>query len=108
MAVFNMLPALPLDGGRVLQAILWWRNGDPQRATISAATVGRYLGWGLVAFGLWQFLGGAGGLWTVLIGWFIVTAARAEAARARFELQRRDWPRPSWSADPVPPASSRV
>lgn len=99
MAVFNMLPALPLDGGRALQAALWKRNGDPHRATIGAATLGRYLGWGLVAFGLWQFLGGSGGLWTALIGWFIVTSARAEAARARFELSRRDWPRPSWPVD---------
>jgi Zn-dependent protease len=96
MAVFNLLPALPLDGGRALQAFLWKRTGDTHRATIKAANVGRYLGWALVAFGLWQFLGGSGGLWTALIGWFIVTSARAEAIRARFELGRRDWGPPMW------------
>ena len=108
LAAFNMLPALPLDGGRVLQAALWRRSGDRQRATISAATVGRYLGWAMVAFGFWQFTAGGAGLWTALIGWFIASAARAEGARARFELRRRDWPRPEWPAEPFPPASSPV
>ena len=96
MAVFNLVPALPLDGGRALQALLWKRTGDPYRATIKAATVGRYLGWTMVAFGIWQFLGGSGGLWTVIIGWFIVTSARAEAIRAQFELRRRGGAPPMW------------
>ncbi len=96
MAVFNMLPALPLDGGRVLQAALWRRSGDRERATISAAEVGRVLGWGLVAFGLWQFLAGAGGLWTMVIGWFVVSSAKAEAIRARFLIKARSWPAPLW------------
>ena len=88
MAVFNMIPALPLDGGRALQALLWHRNGDRHRATIRAARLGRYAGWGLVAFGLWQFLSGGAGLWTALIGWFIVTSAKAEGFRARMQLER--------------------
>ena len=58
LAVFNMLPALPLDGGRVLQAALWKRSGNRHQATISAAGVGRFLGWGLVLFGLWTLLQG--------------------------------------------------
>ena len=88
LAVFNMLPALPLDGGRVLQAALWQRSGDQHQATISAATVGRYLGWGLVFLGAWQFTQGGAGLWTAIIGLFVVGTARAEEFRARF-LQRR-------------------
>ncbi len=96
MAVFNMLPAFPLDGGRVLQAWMWHRKGDRERATISAATVGRYLGWAMIAFGLWSLLTGGGGLWTALIGWFIVAGAGAEARRARFEIQRRQWAPPAW------------
>ncbi|MEM7338250.1 MAG: site-2 protease family protein [Actinomycetota bacterium] len=115
MAVFNMIPALPLDGGRVLQAALWARSGDQHAATISAASIGRLLGWGLVAFGAWQFLAGAtGGLWTALIGWFVITAARAEAGRARFEIARRSWAPPQWpgpwfapqGATPPPPADA--
>ncbi len=88
LAVFNMLPALPLDGGRVLQAGLWRRTGDQHVATIKAATVGRYLGTGLVLLGLWQFSQGAAGLWTAAIGVFVIATARGEEFRARY-LQRR-------------------
>ena len=103
MAVFNMLPALPLDGGRVLQAALWKRNGDSERATISAAQVGRWLGWALVAFGLWQFLNTGSGLWTMLIGWFIVSSAKAESLRARFRQRSRSWDPPQWTSPFGPP-----
>ena len=96
MAVFNMIPALPLDGGRVLQAALWKRRGDREQATISAAGVGRALGWGLVALGAWQFFNGGAGLWTMLIGWFVITSARAEAMRARFQIKSRTWAPPLW------------
>lgn len=96
MAVFNMVPALPLDGGRVLQAVLWKRRGDREAATVSAAGVGRFLGWGLVALGLWQLLTGGSGLWTMVIGWFIVTSARAESLRAQFRIRSRNWAPPRW------------
>ncbi|MEL6983333.1 MAG: site-2 protease family protein [Actinomycetota bacterium] len=96
MAVFNMIPALPLDGGRVLQAALWQRRGDRESATVSAAGVGRFLGWSLVAFGLWQFLNGGAGLWTMVIGWFVVSSARAEELRARFRIRSRTWAPPQW------------
>jgi Zn-dependent protease len=100
LAVFNMLPALPLDGGRVLQAALWKRHGDRHRATISAATVGRYIGWGLVFFGLWQFLQG-GSVWLAFIGMFVIVSARAEAFRARLEQQREaGWGPLGWMARP--------
>ncbi|MEM8924354.1 MAG: site-2 protease family protein [Actinomycetota bacterium] len=107
MAVFNMIPALPLDGGRTLQAALWHRRGDRERATISAANIGRYLGWAMVAFGLWLFLNGGGGLWYALIGWFVASSARAEGARARFELQRRNWAPPAWPQFLVDPGFYR-
>ena len=88
LAVFNMVPALPLDGGRVLQAALWKRGGERFGATMKAATWGRRIGWSIVAFGLWQFFTVGTGLWTALIGWFIATSAKAEGMRARFELWR--------------------
>jgi Zn-dependent protease len=96
MAVFNLVPALPLDGGRALQAALWHRGGDRERATLSAARVGRSLGWTIVALGAWQFLSGGSGLWTMVIGWFIVSTAKAEALRARFQIRARTWPAPMW------------
>lgn len=90
LAVFNMIPALPLDGGRVLQAALWKRNGQRHQATISAAKLGRGLGWAIVAFGLWQFFTIGDGLWTALIGWFVISTAKAEGARARWALRREE------------------
>jgi len=82
LAVFNLAPAFPLDGGRVLRALLWRRHGDQARATASAARAGEMFGYLLIGFGLLEFLAGAGlaGLWLVFLGWFLLIAARAEAA----------------------------
>ena len=85
LAVFNVLPAAPLDGGRLLRAALWKWRGDRTWAAISAARAGRVLGLLLIFFGLWQFLAGAaiGALWLALIGWFLIGAAAAEERQAR-------------------------
>jgi Zn-dependent protease len=84
LAVFNLLPGLPLDGGRILQAALWRRHGDPDRATITAAGAGRFVGTALIGVGVFQFVnGGFGGLWTVLIGWMLSGAATVEGQSAR-------------------------
>jgi Zn-dependent protease/CBS domain-containing protein len=82
LALFNMIPAFPLDGGRVLRAALWSRQGDRIRATVTAARVGRAFGFILIALGLIEALVGGmlGGLWTVFIGWFLLSAAGAEEA----------------------------
>jgi Zn-dependent protease/CBS domain-containing protein len=81
LGVFNLVPAFPLDGGRVLRAVLWRRHGDKERATTSAARAGEAFGYLLIALGLLEFLAGAnlGGLWLVFLGWFLLAAARAEA-----------------------------
>ncbi|MGD9997357.1 MAG: site-2 protease family protein [Ilumatobacteraceae bacterium] len=79
LALFNMLPGAPLDGGRVLAAVLWYRWGDQQRARRSAAAAGRILGQVLVALGVVEFaFVGVAGLWTALVGWLIVSMARME------------------------------
>lgn len=81
LGVFNLLPAFPLDGGRLLRAFLWWRRGDRVSATQSAARAGQAFGYGLIALGVAEALfGGIGGLWLVLIGWFVIQAAQAEAS----------------------------
>jgi Zn-dependent protease/CBS domain-containing protein len=83
LLAFNMLPALPLDGGRVLRAVLWQRSGDFSRATRAAGVLGRFLGQTLVGGGLLLFVVGApGGLWLAVIGWFVSGAAAAESQLA--------------------------
>lgn len=88
LAVFNVLPGAPLDGGRLLHAFLWKRHGDRLRATQTASRAGQALGWVLVALGFVEFAFGTGlggGLWLALLGWFLITAARAEEERAFVE-----------------------
>lgn len=80
LAIFNLVPAAPLDGGRVLRAALWaWRK-DRVQAALIAARAGRVFGFVLMAIGFLQVVSGAGfsGLWLVLIGMFLVNAAGAE------------------------------
>ncbi|WP_275572125.1 site-2 protease family protein [Mycolicibacterium vanbaalenii] len=90
LAVFNLLPGAPLDGGRILRAYLWHRHGDPVRAAIGAARAGRVVAYLLIGLGLVEFLLGSliGGAWLAFIGWFLLTAARDEnaAVRARASL----------------------
>jgi Zn-dependent protease len=89
---FNLLPAFPLDGGRVARALLWWRRGDISSATETAARIGRGLGYVMIGLGVLGFLtGGFGGLWLALVGLFVVAAARAEeeGLRVRVALSGR-------------------
>jgi Zn-dependent protease/CBS domain-containing protein len=76
--VFNLIPAFPLDGGRILRALLWGLTGNVRRATYWAALAGRLFAGLLIAFGVLQFFWGNwfGGVWTVLIGLFLNSAAR--------------------------------
>jgi len=79
LAVFNMVPGFPLDGGRVLRAIIWWISGNASRATRIAARVGQGIAFLFIIVGLFRFFNGAGfgGLWLAFIGWFLLDAARS-------------------------------
>jgi Zn-dependent protease len=80
LLVFNLLPALPLDGGRVLRSILWYVRGDFARATHLAAGIGRGFGYAFVGLGvaLLVFASPVSGIWLAFIGWFLLQAAGAE------------------------------
>ena len=78
LAVFNMLPGAPLDGGRVLRAIRWSRTGNKYRAMRDAGNAGRVLGWGMVGLGFVMMLNGQFGVFVMITGLFIALNARAE------------------------------
>ena len=80
LALFNLIPGFPLDGGRGLRAIVWRLTGDFHRATRIAASVGRGFAFVFILVGVWQVFGGnfVGGLWIAFIGWFLESAAVAQ------------------------------
>jgi len=91
LALFNLVPGFPLDGGRVLRAALWKAMGERSRATRAAARVGQVVAFALVFVGVYRFFTGAsvGGLWLAFIGWFLLNAAGSSyrEAQALEELQ---------------------
>jgi Zn-dependent protease/predicted transcriptional regulator len=85
LGLFNLVPGFPLDGGRVLRAAIWKVSGSLHRATRWASYSGRAVAWALIAIGALMLFGvrvpffgtGFGGLWLVIIGWFLHSAAEA-------------------------------
>ncbi len=79
LALFNLIPGFPLDGGRVLRALVWRVSGNFVLATRVAGAAGQYVGWLLMLSGVWLLLGQGrpGGLWYVFLGWFLSHLARA-------------------------------
>lgn len=79
LAIFNMIPGFPMDGGRVLRAAIWWITGNRVRATRIATLTGQFIAFGFIFLGFMSFFRGAGfsGLWIAFIGWFLLQAARS-------------------------------
>jgi len=91
LAVFNMIPGFPLDGGRVLRAVVWATTKNADRSTRIAARVGQLVAFLFILDGIWQFFSGAsfGGLWIAFIGWFLMDAAKASYAEVEITAALR-------------------
>ncbi len=88
LGLFNLIPGFPMDGGRILHAILWRVRGDRNAATRNAAAVGRLFGYVLIAGGVYliiQQVSLFGGVWLALIGWFLSNAAESTVAQMSVE-----------------------
>jgi hypothetical protein len=100
LALWNLVPAFPLDGGRLVRAAVWRVTGDVERATRWAAWIGQLIGWMVVLFGVALSLGAhglavTGGMWVAFAGWFLASAAAqayegvvAQAALAGVKVAR--------------------
>ena len=112
LAVFNVIPAAPLDGGRLLRAVVWRLTGDRLKAAVWSARSGQVFGWALVVIGGYLVLARRdySWLWFVLLGWFLIGAATTEGQQA--VLQSRLRAVPVWqimTPNPVTvPASATV
>jgi Zn-dependent protease len=89
LAVFNLIPGFPLDGGRVLQSLIWKATSDRVRATRIAGGVGQGVAYLFIFWGLWQMFTGnfVGGLWIAFIGWFLLSAASGTVRQLALEEQ---------------------
>lgn len=104
LALFNLLPGFPLDGGRVFRAIVWGLTGNFRRATRLASRLGQLVAFGFIFWGIWQVFTGnwADGLWIAFIGWFLYGAAASSgqslvlhdllAGHTAREVMLTDWP----------------
>lgn len=90
--VFNVVPAFPLDGGRIARALIWWRTGDRNRATVATGRSGQAFGMLVGAAGLWSFAGGGSslGLLTMLLGFFLYQAAGAAVVQGALGRRIKD------------------
>jgi len=89
LALFNLIPGLPLDGGNILKALVWKVTGNPYKGVVFASRAGQFIGWIAIASGLIPFLvfGSFANFWYALIGWFLLQNAGRAAQSATVQEQ---------------------
>jgi Zn-dependent protease/predicted transcriptional regulator len=87
LGIFNLIPGFPLDGGRVLRSLIWWRTNNLQSATRLASNVGRVFGFLFIFGGIYLVFSGNffNGIWLALIGWFLESAAAGSYRQMLFQ-----------------------
>jgi Zn-dependent protease/CBS domain-containing protein len=107
LAIFNLVPAYPLDGGKVLHSLIWRATGDRRRATRIAAAIGQTIALAMVALGIFMSftIGFFSGLWYTLIGLFLYQAGRAEAYQSELGMTLRGLTASVVATAPPPPLS---
>jgi len=103
LALFNLVPAFPLDGGRLLSSLFWWRQGTRQRGVHSAVRIGRVLAYVMIGLGivLTFTVSVVNGIWLAFIGWFLLSAGSQEEAGAVMKAALRSVPVSAAMSSPV-------
>jgi Zn-dependent protease/CBS domain-containing protein len=103
LGLFNLLPAFPLDGGRLLSSFLWWRSGSRQRGVHNAVRVGRFFAYLMIGFGVLELFTGAvgNGIWIAFLGWFLLSAAASEEAGSTVRAMLKNVPVSAAMTSPV-------
>jgi len=103
LGLFNLVPAFPLDGGRLLSSVFWWRSGSRLRGVHTAVRVGRVFAFLMIAIGLLELFTGAvvDGIWIAFIGWFLLSAGSSEEAGTTIKALLKSVPVSAAMTSPV-------
>ncbi|HKW06234.1 MAG TPA: site-2 protease family protein [Candidatus Dormibacteraeota bacterium] len=103
LGLFNLVPAFPLDGGRLLSSFLWWRSGSRRQGVHNAVRIGRVFAFLMIGAGVLELFFGAviNGIWIVFLGWFLLSAASAEEAGSNVRTLLRSVPVSAAMTSPV-------
>lgn len=103
LGLFNLVPAFPLDGGRLLSSLFWWRSGSRQRGVHNAVRIGRVLAYLMIALGVLELFTGAiaNGIWIAFIGWFLLSAGSSEEASSTIKALLKSVPVSAAMTSPV-------
>jgi Zn-dependent protease/CBS domain-containing protein len=103
LGVFNLVPAFPLDGGRLLSSIVWWRQGSRRQGVHSAVRIGRVIAFLMIGLGVLALFTGAviNGIWLAFLGWFLLSAGSSEEAGTTFRAALKSVPVSAAMTSPV-------